>query len=420
MLLLKSSTKGVERFSHSIPPSVLTTTAAIAAEDKTIASEFTHKSNIRRQMPAYGNSVLCESLEKSSSDSMGSSFGSMLESSEYSRLVQSFHSSFSSPKNTANEVVVLGAASQLNIDALVKLAKDPAGVGNRELQQRMDQDERFRQNVLRTIVNGGKENFLQLCIDCNACFVIQKLVENGGEDMQRELFSLVRPLAFKMVLNRFACRIVQKVVINLTDSHVHQLLCQQFKGHENTLVTDQNGNHFVQCVVEHFAPDVYGKFVLALATFPAGLNAVFENKYGCRVIQLVLERIVQLVNDRNTGNNEKDMAFSILHELMEPILKNAKSLAQNEYANYLVQFVLKSPHLRRQRCYIIKNHIIGNVYHLSLLKYSSHVVEQAFRNADSRCFCLTMLFKEVLEGVEGKYRTALCEMLFNQVSRLLF
>ncbi|KAL3120749.1 hypothetical protein niasHT_008041 [Heterodera trifolii] len=347
-------------------------------------------------------------------------FGSMLDNKEYSRHIENFRSSISPPKGITNGLHCHDFRSPSDFDILVKLAKDPAGVGNRELQQRMDQDQQFRQQVLCAIVNGGKERFLQLCIDCNGCFVIQKLVENGSKETNQMLLNLVRPLAFKMVLNRFACRIVQKLVVNLSGSQVRQLFCQQFKGHENTLVTDQNGNHFVQCVVDHFAPDVYGPFILALANCPTRLSAVFENKYGCRVIQFVLENVVQLVHGTANANNslEKEISIQILHVLIEPILKNAYSLAQNEFANYLVQFIIKSPYLRRQRCYIIKTHIIRNVYHLSLLKYSSHVVEQAFKHAEDRCNCLAMLFREVLEGykpsTDGKQRTALYEMLFNQ------
>lgn len=103
--------------------------------------------------------------------SQQSSFdSSILDNGEYSKLIKSLNDSFS-PSNDYNSG--LSKTSRvLNINSLVKMAKDSGGDGNRKLQQRMNNDEKFRNDVLKLIFRGGEELLLQLSIDSNACYVI--------------------------------------------------------------------------------------------------------------------------------------------------------------------------------------------------------------------------------------------------------
>lgn len=50
----------------------------------------------------------------------------------------------------------------------------------------------------------------------------------------------------------------------------------QFKNNETALITDQNGNHFVQAIVGTFLPGVYADFVYALTQSDVGLKSVME------------------------------------------------------------------------------------------------------------------------------------------------
>ena len=51
-------------------------------------------------------------------------------------------------------------------------------------------------------------------------------------------------------------------------------------------------------------------------------------------------------------------AINLLNLLIMPILMKAEKLAESEYANYIIQYVLRTNCLEIQRSYIIRNSIL--------------------------------------------------------------
>ncbi len=47
-----------------------------------------------------------------------------------------------------------------------------------------------------------------------------------------------------------------------------------------------------------------------------------------------------------------------MHVLIEPVLRHALTLVENEFGNYIVQYVISSDFLKLQRQYIINNTIL--------------------------------------------------------------
>jgi len=76
------------------------------------------------------------------------------------------------------------------------------------------------------------------------------------------------------------------------------------------------------------------------------------------VVQACLEHLVSICENPRIPALNKKMAYAVLHELMEPILRYTLELAEDEFANYIVQFVLRAKFLKLQCKYIIKNSIL--------------------------------------------------------------
>lgn len=110
-----------------------------------------------------------------------------------------------------------------------------------------------------------------------------------------------------MSYHRFACRVVQEFVRTASVNRTYRLL-NTFAKEEGKITCDQNANHIIQRVLDRHNPEVYGSFIKALVISP-GVKSIIENKYGCRVIQMCLERIVNYCSDVSISNSDKKYIF---------------------------------------------------------------------------------------------------------------
>ncbi|KAI6233841.1 PUM-HD domain-containing protein [Aphelenchoides fujianensis] len=148
------------------------------------------------------------------------------------------------------------------------------------------------------------------------------------------------------------------------------------------------------------------------------------NKYGCRVVQTLLEKcevqMVRLLVDAMLPTFVPDVFQTLVFQL----LTHAQRFAVDKYANYLIQFFIAEPAFKRQRDYIIDQVVVGNILVLSQDKFGSHVVEASLANASPPY--LEKLCEEIFSDYQilPRQRTPLEIMLFDQygnyvVQRLL-
>ncbi|KAF7632629.1 Serine/threonine protein phosphatase 2A regulatory subunit [Meloidogyne graminicola] len=250
--------------------------------------------------------------------------------------------------------------------------------------------------------------------------LIQQQVHQHGEVRRRFVDMFTDPARGQEFLSRMATDNNGNFIIQvLSPQRVKDLMTVRFSGIEFQLITDQNGNHIVQYIVNNLQPQIYLNFIESLDK-SVGLKQVFENKYGCRVLQCALERVV-LICRQNNGQETpqqqreaKNAAYGVLHLMITTVLLNARSLSEQEFGNYIVQAIIKDDFLARQRSHIIKHDFMTNILELSQGKYSSHVIEVAISHADERS--LEAMFLEVFGGydTDKNGQTALHIMLFHQ------
>ncbi|KAA1471147.1 ARM repeat-containing protein [Dentipellis sp. KUC8613] len=230
--------------------------------------------------------------------------------------------------------------------------------GSRFIQQRLENaTSEEKQMVFDEIV---PNNALQLIQDVFGNYVIQKLFEHGTQVQKTLLANAMEGHILPLSLQMYGCRVVQKAVEYILPDQ-QAVFVKELEPHVLKCVKDANGNHVVQKLIERVAPE-------RLAFVTAFKGSVFElstHPYGCRVLQRCFEHL---------GEEQ-------VRPLLDELHKYAINLMQDQFGNYVIQFVLEhgQPHDRA----LIISKLRGQMLHMSRHKFASNVCEKALVTADS-------------------------------------
>lgn len=129
--------------------------------------------------------------------------------------------------------------------------------------------------------------FHDIAVDRYGNFVLQRIIENLEDEYRRDVVELISAHCVRLSFGRFSCRVVQKIFdIFPTDESVNIL--NGFKGSITAMSLDQSANHVLQKIIKLFSgADLYfiGNELVQ------NMDQVICNKFGCRVIQFLLEKL---------------------------------------------------------------------------------------------------------------------------------
>ncbi|VDM52835.1 unnamed protein product [Angiostrongylus costaricensis] len=255
------------------------------------------------------------------------------------------------------------------------------------------------------LVKDMPTSFQSLCSDVFGNFFVQCAIQNATVQEQRWIIShLLGRKLYPMCLNRYSCRVIQKVIECLPEDLKSLLMLELHNCDLVTLCIDQNANHVVQKIMTSFTLSHWQFVVEYFVNNREELFSVAEDKYGCRVIQLVIS-ITYAILCRSP----------LLEKLMDHVVSNCERLASNEFANYVIQHVIKAGTLSDYRDKLIEECLLRNLLSLSQEKYASHVVEKAFEFAPP--VLLAEMMDEIFDGYIPHPETkkdALDILLFHQ------
>ena len=187
-------------------------------------------------------------------------------------------------------------------------------------------------------------------------YFIQRLYESLPTDLQ---LSIVTDLASHLIpLSKdcFATRFIQKVIeLNHNDDAFVDLILLNLLEGAIDLCCSNNGRHVIQSCLQHFGitkcESLYEKIT-------SSCLMLSKHRQGCCTIQCCLDI------EKEEGKQE----------LLMEVLRHNLELMQDAYGNYVVQFVIDS----FDDSYVqeICKSVVGNVYMLSIQKFSSNVVEK--------------------------------------------
>jgi len=201
-----------------------------------------------------------------------------------------------------------------------------------------------------------RPDFVKISKNMYGNYVAQKYLELGSNELRNNIMETLHPHILSLSRGKFGCRVVQKLLECVVYKH-KQVVAQQFAGSIVKYICDQNGNHVVQKILECL--DV-GEMIFVVQEVSGHTFSLAVHPYGSRVIQRILEKV-----DRRDAR-----------PLLNVIKHHAVVLSKNQYGNYIIQYILK--HCPDERKNLVFQ-LIGRVAELSREKFSSNVIEQAFK-----------------------------------------
>ncbi|KAI0062274.1 ARM repeat-containing protein [Artomyces pyxidatus] len=204
------------------------------------------------------------------------------------------------------------------------------------------------------------DHALQLIQDVFGNYVIQKLFEHGTQAQKTALATTMETHILSLSMQMYGCRVVQKAVEYILPEQQISLV-NELEPHVLKCVKDANGNHVIQKLIERVAPERLS-FV---NSFRGSVYELASHPYGCRVLQRCFEHLTD------------EQTRPLLDELHKYII----NLMQDQFGNYVVQFILEygKPHDRA----LVISKLRGQMLHMSRHKFASNVCEKALVTADS-------------------------------------
>lgn len=216
-------------------------------------------------------------------------------------------------------------------------------------------------------------------------YIIQKLLEYGTPKEKELLVEVMRNKVLTLSLHAYGCRVVQKTLECV--SRVQQsIIIDELQKDTIRCMKSQHGNHVIQKAIE-MVP--LSSIQTILRSFCSNIIDLATHPYGCRVVQRVIVNVYDVesaaeANDQGTNDGTDDAhdAVPITWEnvkshIVKELLENIIFLVQDQYGNYVVQYMLERG-TPTEKTLIVKK-VCSQILHLSRHKFASNVVEKCIK-----------------------------------------
>jgi pumilio RNA-binding family len=153
---------------------------------------------------------------------------------------------------------------------------------------------------------------------------------------------------------------VQKALEVAGGEDRNQLL-DRLRGHVVTLVESPHGNHVIQKCIEALPPHSVQFVVDELAAFPGSWPVLARHRYGCRVIERLIEHCTE----------------EMTHPIMTAVVANSHTLWSHPFGNYVVQHIFEYGSKAHCNQIISAMSFTGDIVSLAQHRVASNVLERA-------------------------------------------
>ncbi|XP_023529396.1 pumilio homolog 12-like isoform X1 [Cucurbita pepo subsp. pepo] len=215
---------------------------------------------------------------------------------------------------------------------------------------------------IEKIFNEIIDHVVDLMVDPFGNYLVQKLLEVCNEDQRMKFLRRITQNHGEIILvscDMHGTRAVQKVIETLKTQEQVFMIVSSLKSGMVTLMKNVNGNHVAQHCLDYLMPS-------SEVLFDAVRNSCVDlatDRHGCCVLQKYLTCSNSVLRDN----------------LISEIAHNALVISQDQYGNYVVQFILRLK--RRWYTEAIVKQLEGSFGDLAMQKYSSNVVEKCLESA---------------------------------------
>ncbi|XP_002961917.2 pumilio homolog 12 [Selaginella moellendorffii] len=258
---------------------------------------------------------------------------------------------------------------------IYSIAKDQYGC--RFLQRRFDEGvAEDLQKIFEEII----DHIVDLMTDPFGNYLVQKLLEVCTEDQRLEILRVVcsGDELISISLNMHGTRAVQKLIETLKSPEQVSMITSSLEQGIVILIKDLNGNHVVQRCLQRLGNEE-NQFIFDAAA--QHCVEVGTHRHGCCVLQRCVDFSKGVQKERLVGE----------------IAANALVLSQDQYGNYVVQYILdEAPWIAPE----VMAQLEGHHAHLAMQKFSSNVVEKCLKQGadDKRARIIHELTKSAFLG----------------------
>lgn len=279
----------------------------------------------------------------------------------------------------------------------LKLATDQFGC--RFLQKKLESNSDIESDLVRDLMfDQIKGSFLNLILDPFGNYLIQKLCEFLTTAQKTFLIESIYPHVFKISINQYGTRSLQKIIDTVDNEQQIDLIIRGFSqeftsiGQVVTLINDLNGNHVIQKCIFKFPSTKFG-FIINAIIENDNIITISTHKHGCCVLQKLL----------NVCTLQQICTISW------KIIQYLSGLINDQFGNYIIQFVLKINELDYYLLNEMFNKLHNELIQLSCLKFSSNVIEKFIKK----------LFHIIKSSIKGEFLPNINDNVINETMNIL-
>lgn len=231
----------------------------------------------------------------------------------------------------------------LTPQALIPLCKGEYGC--RVVAKMLEVAARDQQEIIMQRLR--QEDVKSLVMDAHANHVMQKLVETQSEAKKEFVVQYFAGRAVKSATNKYACRVLLKIIEHGGTSEAVRSLLQELLPHITQLMDDQFANYVVQTILEFGTPE---EVQAVISTLSGHYVSMSMQKFASNVVERVLrvatvEQRVHIISEILDGKS-----FTLDHELgdgeeaqglrgvaVSPLV----AIMVHPYGNYVVQRMME-------------------------------------------------------------------------------
>merc|ERR1719160_2245936 len=149
---------------------------------------------------------------------------------------------------------------------------------------------------------------------------VEHMLINSNKTYQAAILAWMQPAAVELALSPRGTHIVQKA---LDFAGTADPFIRSFHGRVRQCNYSHHGNHVLQKIIAVMPPHALHFILDELSSSPGGWPAVIKHRFGCRVVQRLLEHL--------------ESQYELIEPIVSVVVNDLEALARHPYANYVVQ-----------------------------------------------------------------------------------
>ena len=283
-------------------------------------------------------------------------FNQMNQYNQYNNMNSNYSMNQMNQSNSMNSVNSMNQSINLHIDnnQFFSMCKDQQGC--RMLQRELEKDD---DEITNMIFSKMIVSIVELMKDQYGNYLCQKVMEVITSEQKIQILQGIQDDFESIAKDIHGTRSIQKL-ISLLEDEERYLFIEIITPHVIELIYDINGNHIIQECLKSFEK-YQNEFIFDQIVKKEVLVKIATHKQGCCVIQRCID-----YGDRNQ-----------LLGIIDEIVNNVLLLVQDQYGNYVVQYVLEKAMIEKAN--EITMNLLSHLISLSKQKFSSNVIEKLLR-----------------------------------------